>query len=241
MIRHFSFGLWRFFSSFGFKYSIASRSPISWLIDGPQTMYHNFSASFCEVKLSMTIYNSSDAVASLHVNTLDWSGNSSEATSDQSPATSSNDVGWHDVSLVTDSKVTSDVIGARFGKPPSFDSVSPFIWSASSSTRARIKPMSSVEIPLQICVFSPGTYDLSNYLLHWNLLLPNGEENLDAGTRQSSGTCRGYPYHLTVLQSVWSFLAIHIGFLLHFWNTNIKVSASFSSSVACKFLCVLYY
>lgn len=182
--------------------SISSRSPISWLIDGPRTMYHNFSASFCEVKLSMTIYNSSDAVASLHVNTLDWSGNSSEATSDQSPATSSNDVGWHDVSLVTDIKVTSDVIGARFGKPLSFDSVSPFIWSASSSTRARIEPMSSVEIPLQICVFSPGTYDLSNYLLHWNLLLPNGEENLDAGTRQSSGTCRGYPYLLTVLQSV---------------------------------------
>ncbi|XP_024028403.1 trafficking protein particle complex subunit 8 isoform X3 [Morus notabilis] len=181
--------------------SIESRSPISWLVDGPRTMYHNFSESFCEIKLSMTIYNSSNAIASVHINTLDSSGNSSDATSDQSATSSSNQVGWHDVSLVTDIKVTSDVLGARFGKPPTLDSVSPFIWSASSSTRVLIEPMTAVEIPLKICVFSPGTYDLSNYLLHWNLVPPNGKQNLDEGIRQSSGTCQGYLYYLTVLQS----------------------------------------
>ena len=181
-------------------YSIASTSPISWLIDGPRTLYYNFSASFCEIKLSMTIYNSSNVAASVHINTLDFSVN--DTTSVQSPTSSGNQVGWHDISLVTDIKVTSDALGARFGKPPSLDSVSPFIWSASSSTKARIEPMSTVEIPLQICVFSPGTYDLSNYVLNWNLLLPNGDRNLDVGTRQSSGTCHGYPYCLTVLQSV---------------------------------------
>ncbi|KAM6571414.1 hypothetical protein CsatA_015494 [Cannabis sativa] len=173
--------------------SITSRSPISWHVDGPRTLHHNFSASFCEIKLSMTIYNSSNNSASVHINTHDSSGNSSESTS---ATTTGNQVGWHDVSLVTDIKVTTDVLATQSAKPPSLDSVSPFIWSAASSTRASIEPMSTIEIPLQISVFSPGTYDISNYELHWNLLLPNGETNVD-----SSGTCQGYPYYLTVLQS----------------------------------------
>ncbi|PON63122.1 TRAPP II complex, Trs [Parasponia andersonii] len=181
--------------------SIASTSPISWHVDGPRTLYHNFSSSFCEIRLSMTIYNSSNSIASVRINTVDSSGNLSESTSPQSATSSGNQVGWHDVSLVTDIKVTSDVLGTRSIKPPSLDSVSSFVWSAASSTRVQIKPMSMAKIPLQICAFSPGTYDLSNYMLHWNLLLPDGEVNLDEGTRQSAGTCQGYPYYLTVLQS----------------------------------------
>ncbi|XP_062112412.1 uncharacterized protein LOC133823584 isoform X4 [Humulus lupulus] len=173
--------------------SIASRSPISWHVDGPRTLYHNFSASFCEIKLSMTIYNSSNSIASVRISNHDSSGNSNESTS---ATTYENQVGWHDVSLVTDIKVTSDVLATQSGKPPSLESVSPYIWSAASSTRVRIEPMSTIDIPLQISVFSSGTYDISNYELHWNLLLPNGEKNVD-----SSGTCQGYPYYLTVLQS----------------------------------------
>lgn len=184
-------------------YSIASRSPISWLVDGPRTLYHNFSASFCEIKLSMTLYNSSVSVVSVRINTFD--SNSSRNLSDLMEAhttSSGNQVGWHDVSLVGDIKVTSDVVGAKFGKPSPLESVPPFIWSGSSSTRAQLEPLSSTKIPLQICVFSPGTYDLSNYVLHWNLLLSNGEGNSDEETRPSLGTCQGYPYYLTVLQSV---------------------------------------
>lgn len=147
----------------------------------------------------MTIYNSSNSIASVHINTLDSTGNSSESTSAQSATSSGNQVGWHDVSLVPDIKLTSDVLGTRSGKPLTVDSISPFIWSSASSTRVRIEPMSTIQIPLQICVFSPGTYDLSNYVLNWNLLLPNGEEKLDEGTRES-GTCKGYPNYLTVLQ-----------------------------------------
>ncbi|KAL5545696.1 hypothetical protein UlMin_005383 [Ulmus minor] len=183
--------------------SVSSRSPISWLVNGPRTLHHNFSASFCEVKLSMTIYNSSDTVASIHINTLDSLDDSSDSTGAQSSTSSGNQVGWHDVSLVTDIKVTSDVLGAQSQQPPSLDSISPFIWSASSSTKVQIDPLSTIENPLQICVFSPGTYDLSNYALHWNLQIPkNKEHSDDEGTRPSAGTYQGYPYYLTVLQKV---------------------------------------
>ncbi|XP_015900436.3 uncharacterized protein LOC107433641 isoform X1 [Ziziphus jujuba] len=183
--------------------SIASRSPITWLVDGPRTLYHNFSTSFCEIKLNMTIYNSSDSAASVRINTMDNSSTSNLGdVISASAASSGNQVGWYDVSFVTDIKVTSDVAGgAKFGKPPSLESVPPFIWTGSSSTRAQLEPMSATDVPLQICVFSPGTFDLSNYVLHWNLLPSNSEGNSNEETRRSSGTCLGYPYYLTVLQS----------------------------------------
>ncbi|XP_068308297.1 uncharacterized protein [Pyrus communis] len=190
----------RLFSHHACHCSTATTSPLSWLVDGPRTLYHNFSASFCEINLSMTICNTSDVVASVRINTSDSSTSDhlSDATPVQ-PATSSGDQdGWHDLSPVTDIKVTSDVLGSRASKSIPVESVSPFIWSGSSSTRVHLDPMSRTEIPLQVCVFSPGTYDLSSYVLHWNLLLSNDQENRD---RSSSGTCQGYPYYLTVLQS----------------------------------------
>ena len=150
----------------------------------------------------MMIYNSSNSIASVHINTVDTSGNSSESTLAQSATSSGNQVGWHDVSPVTDIKVTSDVLGTRSGgKPLSLDSVSPYIWSAASTTRVQIEAMSTIKVPLQISVFSPGMYDLSNYVLRWNLQLPIGVGDHDEGTRQSAGTCQGYPFYLTVLQS----------------------------------------
>lgn len=167
-------------------------------MDGPRTLYHNFSASFCEINFRMTIYNSSDVIASVRIKTYNSTSNSdhlSDATPVQPATSSSNQDGWHDLPLVNDIRVTSDVLGARTGKSSSVESVSPFIWSGSSSTKVKLEPVSRTEIPLQVCVFSPGTFDLSNYVLHWNLLLSNGD-----GLR-SSGTCQGYPYYLTVLQS----------------------------------------
>ncbi|BFG38453.1 hypothetical protein CerSpe_247270 [Prunus speciosa] len=180
--------------------STASTSSISWLVDGPRTIYHDFSAPFCEINLSMTLFNSSDVVASVHINTLDssTSDNLNDATPVQPATSSDNQEGWHDLSLVTDIKVTSDVLKVRTSKSTPVESVSPFIWSGSSSTRVQLEPMSRTEIPLQVSVFSPGTYDLSNYVLHWNLLLSNDQGNRDS---RSSGKCQGYPYYLTVLQS----------------------------------------
>lgn len=182
-------------------YSTSNASPISWQVDGPRTLYHDFSASLCEINLRMIIFNSSDAVASVHVKTFDsinTGGHLSEGTS--SPSGNQSGWYWHDASVEKDIKVTSDVLGARGRKSLSLESVTPFVWSGTSSTSIQIQPMSKTEIPLQICVFSAGIYDLSNYVLQWNLLSTEGPESLE-GTRQSSGTCQGYQYYLSVLQS----------------------------------------
>lgn len=185
--------------------STSSRSPISWLVDGPQTLYHDFSASLCEINFKMIIYNSSDAIASVRINTFDsinTSGHLGEGTAVPTTFPSGNQAGWHeyDASVVNDIKVTSDVPGARVGKSLSLESVAPFIWSGTSSTRIQLEPMSTTEIPLQICVFSAGIHDLSNYVLQWNLLSSDSPGSKE-GTRQLSGICRGYPYFLSVLQS----------------------------------------
>ncbi|XP_077245173.1 tetratricopeptide repeat (TPR)-like superfamily protein isoform X2 [Tasmannia lanceolata] len=179
--------------------SIASTSPIWWLVDGPRTVHHDFSASFCETRLYMTIYNCSNAVASIKINTFDTLPNTAQLT--DASISSGNKEGWHDVSLADDIKVLSDVqVGVRPSKP-SLDSISPFVWCASSSTRVVLEPLSTAKIPLQICIFSPGTYDLSNYALHWNLQFSDNEESSRDATRQSSGTNPGHPFYLTVLQS----------------------------------------
>ncbi|KAG7958379.1 hypothetical protein I3843_10G018400 [Carya illinoinensis] len=180
--------------------STSSTSPISWLVDGPRTLFHDFSASFREINLKMVIYNSSEAVASICIKTFDspsTSGHTSEGTADLS---SGDQTGWHDASVVNNIKVTSDLLGARVGKSLSLESVPPFIWSGASSTRVQLEPMSATEIPLQICVFSPGIYDLSNYVLQWSLLSSVDSGNQE-GKSQHSGTCQGYPYYLSVLQS----------------------------------------
>ncbi|KAK4419448.1 hypothetical protein Salat_2357700 [Sesamum alatum] len=176
---------------------VASKSPIWWLIDGPRSVRHDFSAAFCEINLSMTVYNSSEDVVSVRVLTLDYTPAINSATSAASG--SGNEVGWHDISHVSEIKVTSDVTGVRAGKaPPSTDSVSPFIWSGTSSTRLNLEPLSSAQVPLQICVFSPGTFDLSNYILYWNLVSSGGHDA--DGPKVSSGTCQGHSYHIAVLQ-----------------------------------------
>ncbi|XP_058003343.1 uncharacterized protein LOC110666076 isoform X2 [Hevea brasiliensis] len=189
----------RLFSHHACHCSTASASPISWVVAGPRTKCHDFSVSFCEINLRMIIYNASDAVASVGINTHDSPGGNVQL-SDGNTVASGNQAGWHSLSPVDDIKINSDVLGSNVGKSQSPESVSPFIWSGTSSTRVQLEPMSSTEIPLQICVFSPGTYDLSNYVLNWNLLHVNNEENVGK-TKQTSGTSPGYPYYLTVLPS----------------------------------------
>lgn len=179
--------------------SVISTSPISWIVEGPRLIHHDFSTSFCEVTLKMTLYNSADAAASVRINTMDSSQNVGAQSSDASTLASGNQAGWYNVSLDSELKVTSDVSGIRM-KPPSSDNVSPFVWTGSSSTKVRLPPLSTLAIPLQISVFSPGTYDLSNYTLQWSVVLSDNQGN-DRETRPSSGTCQGYSYYLTVLQS----------------------------------------
>ncbi|KAF8081065.1 hypothetical protein N665_0908s0021 [Sinapis alba] len=168
---------------------IRSSNPLSWSLDGPQTKYHDFSTSLCEIQLKLVIRNTSDGLSSVSFNTIDCLPDAEAPT-----PSSANQSGWRYVPDVTEEmKLTSDVMGSRLGKPPSsMESSPPFIWSGLSSTKFEIQPLSTTEIPLQISVFTPGIYNLSSYKLIWEL---SGHENA------SSGTCQGYPYYLTVLQS----------------------------------------
>ncbi|KAK7284775.1 hypothetical protein RJT34_19528 [Clitoria ternatea] len=181
-------------------FSTASTGPISWLVDGPQTLLHDFSTSFCEINLKMHLYNSSGATVFVHIDTLDSASNGGRMNSTNTVQSATPDqAGWHDITPVSELKGTSNVPDTQPGKAISLESVSPYIWSGSSSTNLHIDPVSVAEIPLQICVFSPGTYDLSNYVLNWKLP-SDGQGNSDQ-TRQHSGKCQGYKYYITVLQS----------------------------------------
>ena len=167
-------------------------------------MYHDFSTSFCEIKLKMVIRNTSDGFLSVSINTIDGLPDAAAPT-----PSSGNLSGWRYVPAITEEmKLTSDVMGSRLGKPPpSMESSPPFIWSGSSSTKVQIQPLSTTEIPLQVSVFSPGTYSLSTYELVWELF---EHENASSAT---SGTCQGYPYYITVLQSEWNVISFSNGWM----------------------------
>ncbi|KAB2059976.1 hypothetical protein ES319_A11G345400v1 [Gossypium barbadense] len=182
--------------------SPSSMSPISWLVDGPRTIQHNFSAPLCEVNLKMTITNSSDAIASVHINTFDSPSSNNQpiddATTSQPPEHQS---GWSEIPIVNDTKIiTTEALTTRVPKSLSLESVPQYIWSGTSSTKLVLQPRSTAEIPLQICVFTPGIYDLSNYVLNWILTPVNDGEN-QGEANKSSGVCQGYLYYLSVLES----------------------------------------
>lgn len=176
-------------------YSVRTSSPIWWIIDGPRTVKHDFKEPFYAITLKMIVHNSSDDVVSIRCNPSDSAVNIS--SSGTTSAASGNEVGWHDLSLSNDVKITPDTPGTRVVKPMSSDTVPSFIWSASSSTHFTLDPLSSRETPMEICVFSPGTFDLSNYSLHWSLSSPSDQR---VESRASSGTCQGHPFYITVLQ-----------------------------------------
>ncbi|KAG6433884.1 hypothetical protein SASPL_105503 [Salvia splendens] len=176
---------------------VGSSSPVWWSMDGPRSVRQDFSSGLCEINLSMSVYNSLEDAVSVRINTLDSLARSSSVTSTAS--VSGNEVGWHDITYLTDAKVKSDAIGARVGKALAPESVSPFIWSGSCSTRVNIEPLSSAKVPLQISVFCQGTFDLLNYSLQWNLLTGDTGDH-ENESRVRSGSCHGHPYHVTVLQ-----------------------------------------
>ncbi|KAK1435003.1 hypothetical protein QVD17_00758 [Tagetes erecta] len=159
--------------------SVSTKRPIWWLLDGPRVNHCNFSKSFCETKLKMTIHNPSCFVVSVRINTFD-------APPGGSP--SRNKLGWHDMATLPMDHTSE----TSTRKPVSLESVPPFIWSGSSTTRVKVEPNSTREISLLVTTFAPGTYDLSNYTLNWNLL--------DSGdSREKEGVCYGRPFYLTIL------------------------------------------
>ncbi|KAJ8574174.1 hypothetical protein K7X08_025979 [Anisodus acutangulus] len=178
--------------------SVRISSPIWWIMDGPRTVKHDFMEPFCAITLRMIVHNSSDDVVSVRCIPSDSAV--SISSSGNASAASGHEVGWHDLSLSNDIKITSDAPGPRVVKPMSSDTVPPFIWSASSSTHFTLEPLSSRETPMEICVFSPGTFDLSNYSLHWSISSPGDKWDNGDESKASSGTCQGHPFYITALQ-----------------------------------------
>lgn len=177
-----------------------------WLMDGPRTKQHNFSASFCEINLKMMICNSSDSPVFVRVNTFDSLTSSDHSNDETALQNSGNQAGWHELPKPNEIKAISNIMKNPVGKSQSLESIAPFIWSGSSATSIRLKPFSTQEIPMQVTIFSPGTYDLSNYSLNWSLL-PVNDDTSETKRESSSGICNGYPYFVTVLQFDWNFRA----------------------------------
>lgn len=185
--------------------SITNEMPLWWLMEGPRVMSHDFSVSFCEIDLELTICNCLNAEVSIRIITNDFMPEtklSDYLISDSN----TNQGGWHNVSLANDIKEISNVQGVLSEKlsSSSSQSISPFIWCAASSTSVKMQPSSTAKVPLRICIFSPGTFDLSSYELHWNVQSssPSDEGRPgDDGTRSSSGMSHGHPFYLTVMQS----------------------------------------
>ncbi|KAG1348154.1 trafficking protein particle complex subunit 8 [Cocos nucifera] len=149
--------------------SITSKSPIWWLMDGPRMINHDFATSFCEVSVCVTIRNCSETSASIRLATFDILPAADQISDVFQPSDpSGNQGGWHDASLVDEIKVISDV-QASHPRKPSSESISPYVWCGASSTQLKLEPACTAEVPLRICVFTPGTCDLSNYELHWKL------------------------------------------------------------------------
>ncbi|KAL6507770.1 hypothetical protein OROGR_023965 [Orobanche gracilis] len=91
-----------------------SQSPVWWIMYGPRSVRHDFSAAFCEINLSMTVHNSSDNVVSVRINTFDSTVGSLATAS----SVSENEMSWHDTSHPDEIKVMNDVMGTRFGMTP---------------------------------------------------------------------------------------------------------------------------
>lgn len=196
--------------------SVTNKTPIWWLMEGPRVVRHDFSACFCEVDLELTICNCTKSEVFIRIITSDFVPET-KLSDDLVSDPNINQGGWHDVSLANDVKEISNVQGFQSRKsssPPSSSSssslssppsqsISPFIWCAASATLVKMQPSSTAKVPLRICVFSAGTFDLSNYELHWNVQSTNP---LDGGPgddamRGLSGVSRGHPFYLTVMQS----------------------------------------
>lgn len=177
--------------------SISSKCPISWQMSGSRMINHDFSTSFCEASFHLRVQNCSDSVVSIRLVTYDVMPGRKHSEVGKLSDSSGNGSGWNDISLVNDIKVVSSVQGNR-PKKLSTESQSPFIWCALSSTKLDLQPLSSSEIPLKICLFTPGTYDLSNYELYWEL---NPSERITGASKTcTSGTVSGHPFYLTAIQ-----------------------------------------
>ncbi|XP_073005492.1 uncharacterized protein [Typha latifolia] len=185
------------FSNHACHCSITSKSPIWWHMAGPRTINHDFSNSHCEVNLHVTIHNCTGNIVSVRLATFNNIPETNQSNDTTQSTDYSSNGGWHDVSLANDKKLITTVEGSRPQRPAS-ESTPPFFWCAASSTQLSVAPACMVKVPLSICILAPGTYNLSNYELHWRLQ-PSEGGPADEEKIWSSGVGRGHPFYITVL------------------------------------------
>jgi trafficking protein particle complex subunit 8 len=167
-------------------------------MEGPRTVNHDFSKSYCEVNIQLVIHNSAGHNFFVRVVTFDGIPEKSKTIHPQDSTSALG--GWYDVSLENDIKVISSAKGAHYEKKYS-ESIPPHVWCSLSSAQIEMQPDSSARVSLKVCIFAPGTYNFSNYELHWKLY-PSDGSHVDENDRWSSGGGQGHPFYVTVLQSV---------------------------------------
>lgn len=176
--------------------SAPSQSPIWWLVEGPRTISHDFSKSSCEVNIELIIHNSATHKSLVRVVTFDVMPEKNQTAQDSTSAQG----GWYDVSLENDIKTISNAKSTHQEKQSS-KSVSPYVWCSLSSVQIELQPDSSARVPLEVCIFAPGTYNFSNYELQWKVH-PSKEPRVEGSEKWPSAGGQGHPFYVTVLQSV---------------------------------------
>ncbi|CAA6663549.1 unnamed protein product [Spirodela intermedia] len=179
----------------------ASKDPVLWLLCGPHAITHDFGSSFCEADLVMRLHNSSTTAASVKVVIPDGMPALLGESSDDFASSNRGQGGWQDVPLASD-PLTSALEGARPKMPQSGSDGQPFAWCRSSSSHLVLEPMSTVEVPVRVCIFSAGVHDLSNFELHWSLRAGETDPGTEDRRRSLSGMSRARPFYLTALQTV---------------------------------------
>lgn len=175
-------------------FSVTRKSSISWHLGGPHTIYHDFSSSFCEVDLHVDLFNCSPNQVNVQLSTFDYTPDTTENPSidlNGNSDLSTKQSGWSDISLENDIKVMSSPKKVQKYHKPTAGSAPPFIWCGSSAIQLSLEPACTARVPLKVCVFAPGTYNLSNYELHW-------KDEVEGLT--GAGAARGHPFYLTVLE-----------------------------------------
>ncbi|XP_006650699.2 trafficking protein particle complex subunit 8 isoform X1 [Oryza brachyantha] len=174
--------------------SALDQSPIWWFMEGPRTVTHDFSKSYCEANIQLVIHNSGQHDTSVRIVTFD--SLTDKRTTVNLQDSNSNQGGWYDVSLENDIKAISTAKGTHYQKQPS-DSISPYVWSSLSCAQVDLKPDTSAKVPLKACIFMPGTYNFSNYQLHWKV---HSSEVGQVDENERTGGGQGHPFYVTVLQ-----------------------------------------
>ncbi|ONM10029.1 Tetratricopeptide repeat (TPR)-like superfamily protein [Zea mays] len=172
------------------------QNPIWWLMEGPRTISHDFSKSYCEANLQLVIHNSEAHKILVRVVTFDVIPEKTVHPHDSTSAQG----GWYDVSLESDVKAISSSKSTHQEKRSS-KSIPPYVWCSLSCAQIELQPDSCARVPLKVCIFAPGTYNFSNYELQWKVHLSEGPHVGENENRLSGGGL-GYPFYVTVLQGV---------------------------------------